>query len=378
MRTVSIVGGMLLPVALATTLAPAATIPAAQLDELRREARTARDVQEIQNLMSRRAMLHSIGHNEEELGLWSRKGEIRWAQNGGCWIGDDFRNYYVTVNYAMQRAALAKLHAGNPAVANDFELNRYAGSSVFHLLTTPIVEVARDGLSAKGFWYTPGAILSSNDGRTGEGVNMWERYGVDFVREDGQWRILHVEVITDFAYPFGGTLETPVPAMAGASRSGSESAKPAPGPGAEGIDVPGPTIARAMGESYSPTRVPRLTPRLPEPYRTLAATFQYADCRTADALSARASGNPDVTPFVKAVDADGDGRMTLAEWSAAGAPRSAYRMLSAAHPGFVTQGDMEVTAAPPGIDLDGDGQVTLAEFKAFDQQHARAPARPRR
>lgn len=276
----SAVAGLALAAAGVTEARPV-TIDAGDLAALRYQAQSARDVQDIQNLMSRRAMLHSIGHNEEELELWSRKREIRWAQNGGCWIGDDYRRYYVDVNFQMQKAQLAALSKSNPAIANDFARNRYVGSTVLHILSTPIIEIAGDGQSAKGFWYTPGVILSSPDGKTGEGVNMWERYGVDFVREDGRWRFLHIEVITDFAYPFGGGLMTPVAGApkADASNSGSEGSKQAPGPGAEGIDVPGPTIARAMGESWTPTRVPKLTPRLPEPYRTLGETFEYADCR---------------------------------------------------------------------------------------------------
>lgn len=264
----------------ATQAAPAFAAGAsnAELAQLRAQAQTARDVQEIQNLMSRRAMLHSIGHNEEELELWSKKQEIRWAQNSGCWIGDDYRKYYVTINFEMQKASLRSLNKANPAIANDFERNRYIGSSVFHLLTTPIIEVAADGKTAKGYWYTPGAILSTTDGKTGDGVNMWERYGVDFVREDGRWRFLHIEVITDFAYPFGGDLSSPMAGAPDASKSGSESAQAAPGPGAEDLVVPGPTIVRNMGDSYTPLRVPKLTPRLPEPYRTMSETFEYADC----------------------------------------------------------------------------------------------------
>lgn len=271
----------------ADPVAASVVVPAAEFAQLKADARRARDTQEIQNVMSRRAMLHSIGHNEEELALWSHRSDIRWAQNSGCWVGEDYKKYYVTLNFQMQKAQLTAMAKANPAIADDFERNRYIGSSVYHLLTTPIIEIAGDGASAKGFWYTPGVILSSTDGRKGEGMNMWERYGVDFIREDGQWRILHIEVITDFAYPFGGTLDTPVPGAppppgaADASKSGTENAGRAPGPGAEGLVVPGPTVAKTMGDSYTPLRVPRLTPRLPVPYRTLGETFEYADCGTA-------------------------------------------------------------------------------------------------
>lgn len=345
--------------------ARAASIGSSELAQLRQDARIARDVQEIQNLMSRRAMLHSIGHNEEELELWSKKRQIRWAQNGGCWVGDDYRRYYVEVNFAMQKAQLDALSRSNPAIENDFAKNRYIGSTVLHVLTTPIIEIAGDGQSAKAFWYTPGVILSSPDGKRAEGVNMWERYGVDLVREEGKWRFLHIEVITDFAYPFGGDLSTPIPGMpkADASKSGSESANQAPGPGAEGLNVPGPTIARQMGESYSPTRVPKLTPRLPEAYRTLSETFEYADCR----LQSNVSKNPDMREFAAQVDTDHDGKMSRAEWQAQGLPMSSFNMFEKGR-GYVLLEDFQKNPAPPGIDLNGDGKLTVEEFKEFDRK----------
>jgi len=363
------------------TWAKPVTVDSAEVEQLRHLAQTARDVQEIQNLMSRRAMLHSIGHNEEELELWSKHQQIRWAQNSGCWIGEDFRKYYVTVNFAMQKAQLHAMSAKNPAIVDDYARNRYIGSSVYHLLTTPIIEVATDGQSAKGFWYTPGVILSSADGKVGEGVNMWERYGGDFIREDGHWRVLHLEVITDFAYPFGGDLSSPMPgapARSDQSKSGSENAKPAPGPGAEGIEVPGPTAAKSMGESYTPMRVPRLTPRLPEPYRTLRETFEYADCgqrasaaqgAAPPAGAAAPSKSPDMHAFAAQVDTDHDGKMSRAEWQARGLPMSSFDMFEKGR-GYVTLQDYESHPAPPGIDLNGDGILTVEEFKAFDKQMA--------
>lgn len=258
--------------------AQAQQVSHAEIEQLRRDAQAARDVQAIQNLMSRRAMYHSIGQNERELELWADRDDIRWGQNAGCWIGEDYRRYYVEINFAMQRAQLEALSKTNPEIANDFEVNRYVGQTVLHLLTTPVIEIAEDGQSAKGFWYTPGVILMTPDGLHGEGVNMWERYGVDFIRQDGEWRILHLEVITDFAYPFGGDLSSPPPGAPSSGDQSNSGTEGGPGPGAEGLDVPGPTIARKLGESYTPTRVPRLEPRLPEPYRTLSETFEYADC----------------------------------------------------------------------------------------------------
>ena len=69
--------------------AAAQEVPAIEpnLKSIVHELERARDVQEIQNLMTRRMYFHSVGQNENELALWSRSNDVRWAQNQGCFIG---------------------------------------------------------------------------------------------------------------------------------------------------------------------------------------------------------------------------------------------------------------------------------------------------
>ena len=83
--------------------------------------------------------------------------------------------------------------------------------------------------------------------------------------------------------------------------------------------------------------------------------------------------NPDMTEFAAAVDADGNGEMSRAEWKAQGLPDSSFNMFEKGR-GFVTLKDYQENAAPPGIDLNGDGKLTIEEFKEFDKQmSARMP-----
>lgn len=60
------------------------------------------------------------------------------------------------------------------------------GFFIMHTMSNPYIEVAADGLSARSHWMSPGA--------TGSNTNagwVWGPYYVDYVKEDGHWRILH-------------------------------------------------------------------------------------------------------------------------------------------------------------------------------------------
>lgn len=83
----------------------------------------------------------------------------------------------------------------------------------------------------------------------------------------------------------------------------------------------------------------------------------------------------DVRPFVDEVDANHDGCMSKAEWTAAGAPASAYKVLADAK-GCVTSAKMLATAPPPGVDLNGDGKLTLREMKEFDAKTTSFRSKP--
>jgi hypothetical protein len=70
-------------------------------------------------------------------------------------------------------------------------------------ITTPVIEVAADGKTAKGLWICPGA----ETGRWGPGGKMqaywaWAKYGVDFVKEDGKWKVWHNQVYSIFFTPY--------------------------------------------------------------------------------------------------------------------------------------------------------------------------------
>jgi SnoaL-like domain len=66
----------------------------------------------------------------------------------------------------------------------------FEGVMLEHHLTTPIIEVAEDGQTAKGVWMSPGH--ETVPGLLPGGHWVWGRYAIDFVKEKGEWKIWHL------------------------------------------------------------------------------------------------------------------------------------------------------------------------------------------
>jgi len=223
-------------------------------------AQLAVDLHEISNLMNLHAWYHAASMNDVELEeIWSKRDDIVWAQNSGYWIGpESIKEYYgMTVSRESTK-----------------------GSFVWHTITTPVVEVAADGKTAKGVWYTPG-IVGSFKGEEGDFNWMFEKYGVDFIREDGVWKVWHMHVYTDTAWPVGGKI-TAGGGMGGPP-PGDDQAPPQQGEtvGSEAATMPmpmkGPDKSEVNYKELSPTTEIVLVPRPPVPYKTWSETWSYVD-----------------------------------------------------------------------------------------------------
>lgn len=95
-------------------------------------------------------------------------------------------------------------------------------------------------------------------------------------------------------------------------------------------------------------------------------TIVWAQGEGAPAQGGKTSGNPDFSAVTKAVDTNGDGKMSRAEWTGKGLPTSSFDMFEKGRD-YVTQKDYEENAAPSGIDINGDGKLTVEEFVQFDK-----------
>lgn len=157
------------------------------------EAARARAVTEIQNVASKFFWYHaSFADNRIiEEGLWARNAPDIHAEFGVSGVYKGYEN-------------VIKFHLDRP---------RPAGKMLFHAIDTPIIEVAGDCKTAKGVWLLHGAEGGSvpadinKDGEVFPEIIMtqrepydgmrtwahwaWAKYAMDFILEDGKWRIWH-------------------------------------------------------------------------------------------------------------------------------------------------------------------------------------------
>lgn len=253
-------GALAVPQARAANDAP---VSRAEFEALKHEVDRERDARAIQNLMGRRSHLQLLGRQDLIFDLYSKKQpDISWGFNFGYQVGQDtLRKFFHIGDTSAEQRNLDQLIKTYPQIENKPE-NYAVGSYGVHALLSPIIEVAEDGKTAKGFWHTFGPMINMRDGEP-IGRMAWEKYGVDFIKEDGQWRLWHVMVYTDFTIDMGQSVadklaaaaNTPPP-PAGAPRPGDTSTSPAP------------------YSEWSPTRVPINVP-LPVPYKTFSETFSY-------------------------------------------------------------------------------------------------------
>jgi hypothetical protein len=263
--------------------------------ETKQAALRAQDYMEIQNLFAKHSYYYAAQEQWQELEtVWSKKrDDIAYGHNNGYYYGrESVENYYGQKNENRRKETLEMASKLFPEVEN-IEANEGIGDLVMHTLTTPIIEVAEDRETAQGIWMSVG--LASRMGQDGkpEYVEFWEKFGVDFVREDGEWKIWHFQIHSDvmFTIPenMWGGIGAIMQAESGAPPEGgpmppSESAGPGGmppqmEPGQEGGAPKGMVndmdVQVEMYKNYSTTTVPVLTPALPKPYKTWEDTTPY-------------------------------------------------------------------------------------------------------
>ena len=246
--------------------------------------------QQVQNLMSKHEFYHSAGMNLESVDdLWvspdgiyadtATFGSPIWVMYGLQTV----RNAYGLQNQANRQAALEAINEVDPSVEVTEE-NLGAGHEwVMHTSTTPIIEIAGDGKTAKGIWYSPGLGIMANvtDGKIGaQGSMFWEKYAGDFVLEDGIWKIWHLQMAYDFVPGLPQEMMDRVLGSLGdmAYRPEESGRMLQAGERPDFELPPGFRAPLYSYPDYSPQRPGIIYPQFPEPYYTFSETFTFCNC----------------------------------------------------------------------------------------------------
>lgn len=244
----------------------------------------------VQNLMSRHEYMHAAGLNLEEVdSFWvSRQGRFAktaafaspgWVMNGI----ETIRAAYGQGSRKDAEAARKALAAIDPGV-KDSEAFFGAGAEwVMHTSTTPLIEVAGDGQTAQGAWYSPGIGIMPTvvDGKVKlTPVMFWEKYGGDFVKEDGVWKIWHLQMAYDFVPGLPAEMVAEVNKKLGdlAWKGLAGGAAVEAGERMSGELPPGFSKPRYSYPAYSPQRPGIVYPHLPRPYHSWGETFNNCNC----------------------------------------------------------------------------------------------------
>lgn len=225
------------------------------------------DQRDIKNLMGKICYTILLKQENEMVDrFWSARPDICLGVNKGYFYGAAaVRGYYDAVyrHTAEVTELLKKLFPDRMGkLTRDEQFG--AGSMDVKPMDTAVVEIAEDGTTAKGIWYSRGTY---NDITPQGPVAFWDYavFACDFVRENGQWKVLNMLRLSDIVAPGGknwGTEYTPYPDL-----PEFKDAKP--------FEAPEPNIPMTLHTAYYPGRPFTPLPEPPVPYTTFTETFSY-------------------------------------------------------------------------------------------------------
>lgn len=186
--------------------------------------------------------------------------------NNGYYKGYEAIMEYYTAWHELQALRTKLVKDANPEEFADKSLEEMygAGSLDVNNLTTPIIELADDRKTAKGLWY----YWRGDTNYEANGINTNHKMGwlaIDFVCEDGAWKIWHMLEAEDLDFRAGTTwVETaePMPVDPAYAAIGE-------------FQFPQPNVPMNVYEKWHDRRKNVDFPGVPKPYDTFADTFSY-------------------------------------------------------------------------------------------------------
>lgn len=147
------------------------------------------DVEEVKKLAAKRCYYIANDWRARELDeLWVQEPEAQktasFGRNWGYYVGmDAIRKYYVTRHNEKLDALPGENHGD--------------GCLFHHPVSTGLVREAYDGKTARGLWYCISQETIPVSGTEADARWYMEKLAIDFLKENGKWKIWHVVVATD-------------------------------------------------------------------------------------------------------------------------------------------------------------------------------------
>ena len=258
--------------------------------------------QGVENVHSWHAILHASGHTSEEIAtFWTKyRDDLYWGYNmAGMYSRDEVMEGWAG---GLEGGAYGMYDRMNELFPETIGMDPLPLSEYsIHAVGLPVVEIGEDLETARAVFYSTG-MLCRNISTSGKKMAVWmlERYGEDYVKEDGYWKIVHECVLNDsggaqdvtnfgadawnkFINPNAGR---PGPGGGGGQGGpGGPGGAPAGAPGGPGKAANGKEFDKkayskmagggpkgsfpASHITYTPVQTPQDSTPLPKPFKTL-------------------------------------------------------------------------------------------------------------
>ena len=165
------------------------------LEELEARITRVEDILEIWKLQSKYSHYHHMCYWDKIPDLFAQKtpGVTVEVSDSGVFEGiEGVREFYASPEGPH------KLMSSKP------------GWIGLHMTVNPVIEISKDGKTAKGLWHSPGLLMGPYKEKW---VPLWVygKYANDYVKEDGKWKFWHFHFYLTFRCPYKeGWVEEPV------------------------------------------------------------------------------------------------------------------------------------------------------------------------
>lgn len=238
-----------------------------QLD-LETSVRRWEDQRAIKNLMGKYVLSILLEQREQAFArFWSKRDDVCLGFNDGWYAGAQAVSGWYQAGARRTAAESELMKELFPDKLGQLSPEALYGAG--HLdnrpVSAPVIRVAGDGETAKGMWTSMGCYNAFEPEFGPQSHWNWSVYAADFVREDGEWKIWHLQYLTEIDVRCGTDWSKPAPA-------------PVPRPEfapLKEFSLPAPNVPAQLHQPWSEKRLRMELPPLPAAYEHFSDTFSY-------------------------------------------------------------------------------------------------------